>query len=62
MFKIKSKELELNIIPCIMALLSIIIAFVGLEVIRKVLLLTNVFLSGIQIKKVIYFIKNKKGE
>lgn len=62
MLKIKKENLELNIIPCIMAMLSIIIAFVDSEIIRKIILLTTATLLGMQIQKVIYILRDKKGE
>lgn len=62
MLKIKKEDLELNIIPCIMAILSIIIAFVDSEITRKIIVLANAILLGMQIQKCYLYFKNKKGE
>jgi len=62
MFKIKKEDLELNIIPCVMAILSIVIAFIDSEITRKIIVLTNSTLLGMQIQKCYLYLKNKKGE
>lgn len=57
------ENLELNIIPCVMLIISILIAFATEENTRKVLLIIGAFLLGIQAQKCIDFIKKqKRGE
>lgn len=56
MLKLDKKYLELNIIPCIMLILSIMIALTSEENIRKVILLISTFLLGMQVQKAVYMI------
>lgn len=53
-------SLKLNIIPCIMLIISIIIVFTSEENIRKLLLIFGAFLLGIHVQRCIDYIKNVK--
>lgn len=60
MFNSSKENLTVHIIPCIILLITIIIAFTSSEILRKFLVLVSAFLLGISCQKTIYIIKNRK--
>lgn len=53
MLKINKRNLELNIIPMVMLILSIVIGITGSEIVIKVITLISAILLGMQIQKII---------
>lgn len=57
------ESLKLNIIPCIMLIITIFIGVITEESIRKLLLIIGAFVLGIQVQRCIDYMKSqKRGE